>query len=173
MMRLRPYKDCDAKFVARWITSEKMFYQWCAGKYENYPVTAEDIIAAYAAQAENDGFYEMTAEEGNEVVGHLIMRFLDEGKKILRFGFVIVDDTKRGMGYGKKMLRLALKFAFEILCVDKVTIGVFENNPAAYHCYRSVGFCEAEPAETEMYAIMDEEWKCIYLETDRLPELTE
>lgn len=173
MMRLRPYKDCDAKYIAGWVTSKKTFYQWCAGKYEKYPVTAEEIIAAYAAQAENDGFYEMTAVDETEVVGHLIMRFLDKEKKILRFGFVIVDDTKRGMGYGKKMLRLALKFAFEILCVDKVTIGVFENNPAAYHCYRSVGFCEAEPAETELYPIMGEEWNCIYLETDCLPEMSE
>ncbi len=172
-MRLRPYKDCDAKYIAGWITSEKMFYQWSAGKYENYPVTAQAIITFYDGQKENDGFYEMTAEEGNEVVGHLIMRFVDEEKKILRFGFVVVDNTRRGMGYGKKMLRLALKFAFEILCVDKVTIGVFENNPAAYHCYRCAGFCEAEPAQTEIYPIMGEEWKCIYLETERLPKPSE
>lgn len=172
-MRLRPYKDCDAKYIAGWITSEKMFYQWSAGKYENYPATAEDIIAFYDGQVENDGFFEMTAEAENGPVGHLIMRFLDEEKTILRFGFVVVDNTKRGMGYGKKMLRLALKFAFEILCVKKVTIGVFENNPAAYHCYRSVGFCEAEPVQTEIYPIMGEEWKCIYLETDHLTEFGE
>lgn len=55
------------------------------------------------------------------------MRFIDEDKSILRFGFVIVDDIKRGQGYGKEMLQLALKYAFEVLKVNKVTLGVFEN----------------------------------------------
>ncbi len=164
MLRLRPYKDCDAKYIADWITTEKSFYQWCAGRYEKYPLKAEDIIANYGAQAENDGFYEMTAMDGTVPVGHLIMRFLDDEKKILRFGFVVVDDTRRGRGYGKQMLKLALKYAFEILKAEKVTIGVFENNPAAYHCYKSIGFCEPVPEETEMIHLMGEDWKCIYLE---------
>lgn len=168
MLRLRPYKDCDAEYIAGWIKSEKTFYQWGAGKYETYPVKARHIIDFYEAQRNNDGFYEMTAEDGGKPVGHLIMRFTDGERKVLRFGFVVVDDGKRGMGYGKKMLTAALKYAFEIMGADKVTIGVFENNPAAYHCYRSVGFHEAEPAVTEMYRIKDEEWKCIDLETERL-----
>lgn len=36
-------------------------------------------------------------------------------------------DAKRGMGYGKEMLKLSLKYAFEILKVKKVTLGVFWN----------------------------------------------
>lgn len=61
----------------------------------------------------------MTAFDETGVVGHLIMRFTDEEKKTLRFGFVIVNDTKRGMGYGKEMLKLAIKYAFDILKVEK------------------------------------------------------
>ena len=49
----------------------------------------------------------------------------DEEKKTLRFGFVIVNDTKRGMGYGKEMLKLAIKYDFDILKVEKITLGVF------------------------------------------------
>lgn len=63
MQRLRPYKNCDAKYIASWIKTEKMFYQWSAGKYENYPLTAEDINTFYGAQADNDGFCEMNPEE--------------------------------------------------------------------------------------------------------------
>ena len=44
----------------------------------------------------------------NGVVGHLIMRYTDEKQTVLRLGFVIVDDSKRGLGYGKEMLRLML-----------------------------------------------------------------
>lgn len=57
----------------------------------------------YEGLAETDNFYQMTAFDETGVVGHLIMRFLDGEKKVLRFGFVIVDDTKRGKGYGKEL----------------------------------------------------------------------
>ncbi len=109
----------------------------------------------------------MTAFDESGAVGHLIMRFTDDNKEILRFGFVIVDDSKRGKGYGKEMLRLALEYAFTILKVKKVTIGVFENNPSAYYCYKSVGFEDAVQAEDEYFHIMGEDWKCLELEIVR------
>ena len=75
-----------------------------------------------------------------------------------------LDDAKRGKGYGKEMLRLALKYAFEILHVHKVTLGVFENNSPAYYCYRSVGFTEIGEEQNEYCQIKNEKWKCIELE---------
>ena len=125
---------------------------------------AEDLIAYYDDLKYNDNFFEMTAFDETGVAGHLIMRFIDEEKTILRFGFVIVDDQKRGMGYGKEMLRLALQYAFEILRVKKVTLGVFENNPAAYHCYQAAGFKSLQAENQEYYPIiLGEKWKCLEL----------
>lgn len=165
MLRLRPYKACDAETIVSWIKDERTFRKWCADRYDRYPITADDMNAHYDANAFSDGFFEMTAFDENGIAGHLIMRFTDAEQKILRFGFVIVDDTIRGKGYGKQMLKLAVKYAFEILMVEKITIGVFENNEPAYHCYRSVGF--QDTGRTESYRIMDEEWKCRELEMER------
>lgn len=47
----------------------------------------------------------LTAFDESGVVGHLILRFTDEEQQTIRFGFVIVDDAKRGKGYGKEMYR--------------------------------------------------------------------
>lgn len=167
MLRLRPYKNCDAKYICSWIKDEVTFHRWCADRYEKYPITEKDINDKYAACADSDNFFEMTAFDESGAVGHLIMRFTDDNKEILRFGFVIVDDSKRGKGYGKEMLRLALEYAFTILKVKKVTIGVFENNPSAYYCYKSVGFEDAVQAEDEYFHIMGEDWKCLELEIVR------
>ena len=164
MLRLRPYKPCDAEAIVSWIKDELSFRKWCADRYESYPITAEDMNAHYDALANTDSFFQMTAFDENGVVGHLIMRFVDEEKKILRFGFVIVDDSKRGMGYGKEMMQLAAKYAFEILKVEKITLGVFENNAAAYHCYKAAGFEDVELAEEEYFTILGEDWKCLELE---------
>ena len=167
MLRLRPYKKCDAKYIVSWIKDEVSFRKWCADRYESYPINADDMNKHYSDFDELDTFFQMTAIDESGVVGHLIMRFIDEEKKILRFGFVIVDDTKRGKGYGKELLRLAVKYAFEILRVEKITLGVFENNTSAYWCYKAAGFSDVETEEEEYYPIMSEQWKCLELEMNR------
>ena len=164
MLRLRPYQSSDAKNVAGWIQNEKSFYQWSAGRLGTYPMAPEDLNAYYDAMKERELFQAMTAFDETGPAGHLLIRVLDEEKTALRFGFIIVDSTKRGKGYGKEMLRLALRAVSAMRTVRKVTLGVFENNPSAYHCYRTVGFCEADPPKTEWYHLMGEDWKCIDLE---------
>ena len=158
MLRLRPYKSCDAKTIISWIKDEITFRKWSADIYDHYPITADELNAKYDSFKDTDNFYEFTAFDDSSVVGHMIMRFLDENKKILRFGFVIVDADKRGKGYGREMIKLALKYAFEILKAEKVTIGVFDNNESARKCYLSVGFKEENPQQIEQVNIMGEVW---------------
>ena len=164
MLRLRPYKSCDAKTIISWIKDEITFRKWSADIYDHYPITSDELNAKYDSFKDTDNFYEFTAFDDSSVVGHMIMRFLDEKKTSLRFGFVVVDDTKRGKGYGREMLWLALKYAFEILKVSRVTIGVFVNNAPAYKCYKSLGFVESSSEPRENYKILNEEWECVYLE---------
>ena len=98
---------------------------------------------------------------------HFIMRYLHGDNKILRFGWVIVDDTKRGHKYGQNMLRLGLKYAFEIMQADVVTIGVFENNISAYKCYLSAGFHRSKDQPNVTENIHGESWKIIELELSK------
>ncbi len=167
-MRLRPYKKCDAKDIITWCRDETAFRKWSADRFELFPITEADMNQKYMEYngdcMDPDNFYPMTAFDETGIVGHLIMRFTDVKKQVLRFGFVIVDDKKRGRGYGKEMLILAQKYAFEILKVKKVTLGVFENNPSAYYCYRAAGFKEVNMEKEEYYEIAGEKWKCIEME---------
>ncbi len=166
MIRLRPYKSCDAATIISWLKDEETYLKWSSGRFGDFPINADDINTKYLVNngdcPEEDNFYPITAFDETGVVGHMILRFTDTQKKTLRFGFVIVDDSKRGKGYGKEMLTLALKYAFEIYGAQKVTIGVFANNPPALYCYKSVGF---EEVGAEYYDVGGEKWKCIELET--------
>lgn len=168
MLRLRPYKKCDAEYIVSWIKDEVSLRKWSSDRYGAFPITAEDMNKKYVDNngdcGEEDNFYPMTAFDESGVVGHLIMRFTDVEKKVIRFGFVIVDDTKRGFGYGKEMLQLAIKYAFEILKVEKITLGVFENNPAAHTCYKSVGFRDLESDKPWYYHGLGEAWKVIEMD---------
>ena len=73
-------------------------------------------------------------------------------------------DTDRNRE--SKMLRLALKYAFEVYGAKKVTLGVFENNEAAYHCYKAAGFKDVVLDETETYSVIDEVWICREMEAE-------
>ena len=43
MLKLRPYKKCDAKYIVSWTKDEVAFRKWCADRYDKYPIRAEDI----------------------------------------------------------------------------------------------------------------------------------
>ncbi len=168
-LRLRPYKPQDAEAIVSWIKDEEALRKWSSDRYGAYPITPDDINYKYidcnGDCKEPDNFYPLTAVDEYGPVGHLILRYTNEEKTIIRIGFVIVDDTKRVLGYGKSMLQMAIRYAFDMLKAEKVTLGVFENNPSAYYCYKSVGFQEIQ--QEFMIEILGEKWKCIELEMDR------
>ena len=76
-------------------------------------------------QYKGNNMYPLTAVVDNLVIGHILLRYPSEDKTVIRFGFVIVDDSKRGMGYGKQMLRLAIDYAQQELRAKHITLGVF------------------------------------------------
>ncbi|MBQ8246853.1 MAG: GNAT family N-acetyltransferase [Lachnospiraceae bacterium] len=153
MLRIRPYKSADAETILSWCWEERAFYQWTAGVMGEYPVTVKEF-----------GFVEnlmaFTAFDENGIQGFFTMRNPRESLEELRLGFVIVDPDKRGKGYGKAMLELGLKYAFDIYGARKVSLGVFENNLPAYHCYKAVGFEDVVLDTVETYFVLGEEWKC-------------
>ena len=71
--------------------------------------------------------------------------------------FVIVDKTKRGKGYGKEMLNLALQYAFQITGAKAVQLNVFNENTLAKQCYEKVGFVERK-IDKDVFSYKDELW---------------
>lgn len=154
MIRIRPYKAADANTILSWCHGKKEFYMWTAGVLGKYPITKNDF-----------GFVEtlmpFTAFDETGIIGFFTLRNPNESLDELRFGFVIVNPDRRGQGCGKAMMQLGLKFAFEIYGAKRATLGVFENNLAAYYCYKAVGFQDAVVDTSESYFVLGEEWKCI------------
>ena len=171
MVRLRQYKSIDAVKIAEWVKDKDAFLKWGGELFGEFPISAETIDEKYRLNngdcKEPDNFYPWIAFGENGVFGHFIMRYLYGDNKILRFGWVVVDDSIRGKGYGTQMLQVGLKYAFEILKAKKVTIGVFENNAPAYACYKSLGFQEIAQEEYRTLNYKGEAWKVIELEKVR------
>ena len=150
-MKLRPFNPNDAETILNWCKDKHTFRLWSADRYEDFPAQPEEIMKQY----KGDNMYPLTAIVGEEIVGHILLRHPSEDKSVIRFGFVIVDDSRRGKGYGKQMLNLAINHAQLELGANRITLGVFCDNNSAVECYKSVGF---RISGTDAYMIDGEEW---------------
>ena len=158
-LRIRPYQPSDADAILSWCRDEQSFYRWSAGILGPYPASREALRFV-------ESLMPFTACDEAGIAGFFTLRHPDGNPEVMRFGFVIVDPAKRGLGYGKAMLRLGLQFAFERCGARRATLGVFENNLPAFHCYRSVGFTVIPQDPPETYAILGENWVCLELAMD-------
>ncbi len=164
MITLRDYKESDAKTIVKWLEDEATFRMWAADRFPSFPLTESALNEKYITlngDCEKGCFFPLTAELEGEIIGSMILRFTDKAKRVIRCGFVVIDDTKRGKGYGKEMLRLAIQKAKEDFNVEKITIGVFEKNLSALNCYLALGF---KKCGESTFNIQNENWKCIELE---------
>ena len=150
MLRLRPFRSPDAKKIISWTSEQTEFYKWSAGILGDYPVSEKRLLEGVSGRENNTGYFPFVAFDESGPVGFFTARTPGDDDRKLRFGYVIVAPLKRGMGYGRQMLTLGLKFAFEIYGADEVSLGVFDNNWPAFHCYQSLGFKETGSRETRV-----------------------
>ena len=160
MLQLRPYTPTDATTILSWCTDEIGFYQWTAGVLGAYPLSEAQFNAVTALMP-------FTAVDERGIAGFFTLRKPRGTADELRFGFVIVAPALRGRGYGKAMLRLGLHYVFERYGAQRVSLGVFENNPAAYRCYKAAGFSEVAASASECYRVLGEEWRCVELAMEK------
>lgn len=163
MMILRDFKKEDAPIIAGWLRTEEELYKWSADRFNKYPLSGEDINENYAPQMESGRFIPLTAVDDNgDVIGHFIIRYpRDDDDSSVRFGFVIIDPSLRGKGYGKELIRLGIEYVKENLNATRIDLGVFENNEGARHCYEAVGFTEYAKRKCEMQIGT---WNCTDME---------
>ena len=151
-MTLRPFTPNDAETILSWCKDKHSFRLWSADRYKDFPARPEEMMMQYDGQ----NMYPLTAIVDEGMIGHILLRYPTADKSVIRFGFVIVDDSKRGKGYGKQLLSLAIDYALHELGARCITLGVFCDNNSAVECYKSVGF---RIIGMDSYVIDGEEWK--------------
>ncbi|MDO4975697.1 MAG: GNAT family protein [Eubacteriales bacterium] len=165
MLRLRPFKDSDAKEIATWTSEEEEFLKWSAGTFGEFPLDEKRLLEDIYKKEHYEKYYPFVAFDESGLVGFLILRIPGEDNKVLRLAYIIINSSKRNQGYGKELVKLALSYTFDIYGADFANLGVFANNVNAYKCYESIGF--QENGKSTEYKIHGETWKTIEMEIDR------
>lgn len=156
-MRIRPYiPNKDYKYLSNWIDDEKTHAFWCANRLP-YPVTPKsfhDFLEKIATDWSDSAY--VATEDNGQTVGFFCYSVNTEDN-IGFLKFIIIDKTKRGKGYGKKMLNLALQYAFQITGAKAVQLNVFNENTLAKQCYEKAGFVERN-IEKDAFSYKNELW---------------
>ena len=156
-MRIRPYiPSRDYEYVAKWVDNERTHAFWCANliPYPMTPKSFHDLLEKNAAERA-DCAYVATEYDGQPAGFFCYSINTEDNLGFLKF--IIIDPEKRGKGYGKEMLHLALQYAFRITGATAVQLNVFQENALAKRCYEKVGFVE-RAAEVNVFAFKDELW---------------
>ncbi len=156
-MRLQPYiANRDFNYVAKWIDNERDHALWCANNFpyplmwESFHDSLKDIMERWIANA-----FVATDDCGNSI--GFFNYSVNTGSNEGFLASVIVDDKLRDKGYGREMIQLALRYAFEITGVELVELNVFNENTKAKRCYESIGFVERR-VERDIFKYKDELW---------------
>lgn len=170
-MKLTYFTEHDFQRLIDWIPDAKFMMQW-GGPAFHYPLTHEQL-ADYLEEANtavSTKYVFNVLDNEDKVIGHISFKDVDRNLKCARIGKVLIGENVRGNGYGTKMMNTALAFAFEMLQLEKVTLGVFDFNTSAIRCYEKVRFQQqtflkdARQFEDEYWSLIEmaisaEEWK--------------
>ena len=110
---LRPYQPTDANVIATWLKSEYLMRQWCADRYERFPVTPENMNSYHQQYIDGHNSIALTMVDGEEIVGYITLRTpaddLSEQKchwaclKTIRLQYVVMNRLDSIVLAGKKL----------------------------------------------------------------------
>jgi RimJ/RimL family protein N-acetyltransferase len=78
--------------------------------------------------------------EGDEPIGVCGLREIHPINRSGTFGITIGDVERQNQGYGTEATKLLLRYAFEELNLNRVSLGVLASHPAAIRAYERAGF---------------------------------
>ncbi len=156
-MKLIPFTEDDYPLLISWIPNEVFNLHW-GGPLYDWPLTTEQIkqhqqredVTAFILeyQGKKAGFTEL----------------IKESEGVYRLCRVLIsEETGRGRGYGKKLVKLAVDHAKSQLAAERVKLAVFEHNLNAIKCYRSLGF-KITASEKKFHKFNGQWWPLLRME---------
>ena len=102
-------------------------------------ITSEEQLAWYAQYLQAPGDYMFSVYYENRWIGAVAVYEVKDG--CAEFGRLLIDRAAAGRGgLGVETTKVACQIAFEQLSVERITLAVYCDNPAAQITYLKAGF---------------------------------
>ncbi len=145
LVRLREIEPTDAEllyFLRMNPQSREMFRNPGVIPFESHAAMVERYLSG-----SSPGYW-FVIEVGNGPVGTISLYDFDDRGHACEFGRFAISPEARNSGYGRRALRLVMKFAGSI-GVRRLYCEVLSTNSAALHLYRDLGFVEMSNQNVE------------------------
>jgi UDP-4-amino-4,6-dideoxy-N-acetyl-beta-L-altrosamine N-acetyltransferase len=100
---------------------------------------------------DTDQTFIIFVKEDEEKIGTVSLNDIDMEKKDSEYGIMIGEQKYLGKGYAKEATIMILKYAFEHLLLNRVTLKVLDNNLPAIKLYDKLGFKVEEKIKEDDY----------------------
>jgi RimJ/RimL family protein N-acetyltransferase len=138
---LSPCRPGDAEKWAEWFNDLAVTIP--LGDEAYIPSTREGEQETIASIIKSgDHVFSIIELASDELIGRCMLFGMNRIDRTAMFGIVIGEKACWGQGYGQEATRLTLDYAFSLLNLNSVMLGVFAFNTQAINCYLKVGFKE-------------------------------
>lgn len=150
----------DSASISAWIMDGEYARLEDASLAVIYPVSAtKDYIEK---QLKSSYYFSILTRKECKMIGFLEVDGINWPAREGWVGIGIGDREFRGKGYGTDAMRLALRFAFLELNLNRVSLTVFEYNQRGIRSYEKVGFKE-EGKERQALERDGKRWDMIFM----------
>jgi RimJ/RimL family protein N-acetyltransferase len=138
---LAPIAPEDADLWATWLNDLEVALPLGDEAYGLF--TAEDQARDIAdIIAHHDHAFTIVERASGRPIGRCLLFGLNKTDRSTEVGIFIGDKGSWGKGYGTEAMRLLLDYAFNLLNLHSVMLGVYSFNERAFSLYRRLGFRE-------------------------------
>ena len=91
-------------------------------------------------------------KDSDRTVGCTYLRDIDTENSKAEYGVFLGEEDIRGMGIGKEVLKLTVKYAFDNLKLHRVYARAKEDNKPSVNCFLSCGFTKEAVLRDSMFS---------------------
>ncbi len=171
-VRLAPIERAYLPRIIGWMYKEDVIARAFFG--DPLPKSLEEM-EAWLHQLRNNPNARVLAilcRETEEVIGEVALQPIDWRNRSTFFAIILGEESRRGKGLGSEATRLALRYAFDGLNLNRVEASVLASNMPSIRLLKRVGFVlegkrraavwkSGRWEDTEIYAITAEDWQSL------------
>jgi RimJ/RimL family protein N-acetyltransferase len=164
----RPIETEDEPELRQWINNPA---NWRT-LYPRGPVNAcrEREWIESLGESDKDIVFGIVVKNDDHLIGTTGLHRIDPIARKAEFGICVGDTTRQGKGFGTEAARLAVRYGFTVLNLNRIALSVFASNTRAIFAYQKAGFAhegtlrqaaylDGRYDDVHRFAILREEWE--------------
>ncbi len=164
---LRPLDLADAPTLTTWLNDPEVTRYLLM--HRPLMLLAEEAFLRKMSEDESNIVLGIVVREPEQFIGVTGLNHLDTRNRHVQFGIFVGEKSAWGKGYGTEATRMMIRYAFDTLNLNRVSLHVHEYNERAVRAYQKAGFRmegrlrqetfrEGRYWDTFVMAVLREEW---------------